>query len=279
METNQAKDQKVDINFESHPPIEDDVNGVATLLKQSLLQFVDCHALSSHLISLKDITQVIAQESPEEENTNEEDGYEADDDIYGIVSVLDIPKPGRDGSCKDASSKSEKHILQILSQFLCSKCTKLKGQLEDESFKFGMIVNERYINLPPQLSVPTFKALEQYLEESKFTHLIFISKILLKARSSETKLPSKRTKSSTSSKQSDQSSQDDSLVYINAEEEIIFENCDHHVDFDVSAFCDENATWSFGSDIKYIPHRRIMIVDYKKWSKIMKDLEEELCKP
>lgn len=265
-------DQQVDINFESHPPIEDDINGVAALLRQSLLQFVDCHSLASYLISLKETTQVIAQEAPEEENVSEDD--EPDDDIYGVVSVIDL------SASKEANKevKSEQvDAKKKLLKFLKEKCPKLKESLDDDSaIKYGMIVNERYINLPPQLALPTFKALTQNLESSKFTHLIFVSKILMKARNTDTKLPSKKLKTSEQPSASTNLAQDEQLVFVNPEEEIIFEKCDYHSDLDVSAHCDENATWSFSSDVKYIPHRRICVVDYKKWPEIIKSLEKEL---
>lgn len=260
------EDERVDIDFESHPPIDDDLNGITTLLKQTLLQFVDCHSLANYLIRQKDLTQVIAQETslvPEGEVASDDD--EPDDDIYGLSSIIELPL----NNCKgdEASYESRTQLLQ----FITDKCPEFRKMLDDgaDKFKICMIVNERYINLPPQLALPTLKALTESINNLGFSHFIFISKILVRARSSDTKLPSKKSKSKSSQNA-------EPLVFVNPEEEIISEQSDYHIDIDVSAHCDENATWSFASDIKYIPHRRILVVDCKKWPNILELLEKEL---
>lgn len=274
MGTKAGNDESVDINFESHPPIDDDLNGVAALLRQSFLQFVDCQSIAAHLITLKDTTQVIAQESPEEDNVSDDE--EPDDDIYGVVSVIDLPISRSDHITQDEQSTSESVSSEVgkkLLKFVRDKCSRLKEDLDvgNKSEKYGMIINERYINLPPQLALPTFKTLTSTLDGSRYTHLIFMFKILLKAKSEVVDPPSKKVKITASS-----SKQHESLIYVNPEEEIIFEKCDYHTDIDVSAHCDENATWSFSSDVKYLPHRRICVMDYKKWPEVLSSFEEEL---
>lgn len=268
METKKPEDQRVDINFESHPPIEDDLNGIATLMRQTLLQFVDCYSIARYLIHHKDLTQVIAQEEPEEENTSEDD--EPDNDIYGVCSIVELPI-GKGEKTEDDFIECRKQLLK----FIRDKCPKFKDFLESlkdgANAKIGLVINERYINLPPQLSLPTLKTLTKSIDEFRYTHLVFISKILLKSRDSDTKLQSKKSKSGQTS-----SSDAEPLIFINPEEEIISENADYFSDIDVSAQCDENASWLFGSDMKYIPHRRILVLDFKNWPKILKSLEKEL---
>lgn len=266
-----VEDEQVDINFESHPPIDEDLDGIATLLKQTLLQFVDCHSLAKYLVKQKDLTQVIAQEADdtEAEGTTSEDD-ESDDDIYGVSSVIDLPLDKCRGDEPSFESRAQ------LLKFIKEKCPEFERMLNEAhekgtDLKICMIVNERYINLPPQLSLPTFKTLTDSIKDLGYTHFIFISKILLRSRNTNTKLPSKKSKSTSSSAQNTEP-----LVFVNPEEEIISEQSDHHTDIDVSAHCDENATWSFSSDIKYIPHRRIMVCDCKKWPEILKLLEKEL---
>lgn len=268
MEVKKPEDQRVEVNFESHPPIEEDLDGIAALLRQTLLQFPDCNSLAKHLIQLKDITQVIAIEAPDEENSADED--EPDNDIYGVSSVINLPSTERQDNSVDLDLRKQ------LLKFLTDKSKDLRESLEkvkNEKLKIGMVVNERYINLPPQLSLPTLKNLTQHLDESHYTHLVFVAKILLRARSSDTNLPSKKSKSGQSSAKNVDS---EPLVFVNPEEEIICEGSECHTDIDVSSYCDENATWSFSSDIKYIPHRRTMLIDYKNWPTIMKNLEKEL---
>lgn len=263
MDKNSDK-QQVQVNFEIHPPIEDDLDGATTLLRQTFLHFVDCSRLARYLIKQKEVTQIVAVEAPDEENTSEDE--EPDNDIYGLSSVIELPT-----SKSNDGDKLEIEARQQLLNFLKSKCPKFKDLLDSESTstKIGFIVNERYINLPPQLALPQLKSLTEFLGESKYTHLAFLSKILLRAKQDDTRLPNKKTKSGDSSKS-------EPIIYVNPEEEIIFEGCEYHEDIDVSQHCDENASWSISSDAKYIPHRRIMIVDYNKWQDIVKNLSQEL---
>lgn len=262
MESNKLSDQKFEVNFESHPPIEEDLEGMTTLLKQTFLHFADCNSLSRYLINLPDVTQVIAHEL-DEENESEE---EPDNDIYGVISCITI-------QASYLNNELEVEARKQLTKFLKDKCDHIKRLLESkDKTKIALIINERYINLPPQLALPTLKDLTIHLNRWNYTHLIFLSKILLRSRDVDTKLPSKRIKLSGHSKDQDP----EPIIYVNPEEEIIFEGSSNHTDFDVSAFCDENATWSSTSDIKYTPHRRLMIIEHKNWDNILKNLEKEL---
>lgn len=259
MATKNKEDQQVDVDFESHPPIEQDLEGITTLLRQTLLNFTDCAALAKHLIEQKEITQVIALDVPEEEEDNGDED-EPDNDIYGVSSVVSL----------DDNTKNQVDGCKQLIKYLKDKSPELKKVLCAESTKIGLIINERYINLPPQLSLPTLKDLTKHIDSANYTHLVFISKILLKSRTTETKLPSKKSKSGSSSQDSEP------LIFVNPEEEIVSELADSQTDIDVSSICDENATWSFSSDVKYIPHRRILLLDKKKWAPMLENLEKEL---
>lgn len=257
-----TKEEKVDVEFGSHPPIKDDHDGIVALLRQTLLHYADCNLLAQYLIGLKDITQVIALEHPEGDDDSDD---EADNDIYGVSSLIDLANLGEnDGD----QSTTRKQLLKFLED-KCSELKKLREPTENRA-KICLVINERYINLPPQLSLPTLKDLTKHLDKSDYTHLVLVSKILLRARSADTSLPSKKSKSSAEAQESE------SIIYINAEEEIINENCEFTCDLDVSAHCDENATWSSKSDVKYIPHRRIMVINMKKWPEVLKEMEKEL---
>lgn len=266
MEAKKSGDQKVEVNFESHPPIQEDHDGIVTLLRQTFLSFIDTSPLAKHLIfDLNDVTQIIALEDPEEENVSEDD--EPDDNIYGVSSVINL------GVENESAKDYEKETKKQLKRFLAEKCPDLKKLLDSTESKsrIGLMINERYINLPPQLALSTFTNLTQHLNVSKFTHLVFMSKVLLKSRNTNTSVQSKKVKP-----QSTKETNVEPIIYVNSEEEIIYEDCDSFTDIDVSAQCDENATWSLSSDIKYIPHRRIMLLDCTNWPKILKNLEKEL---
>lgn len=259
MVMDKKEQDNVEVGFESHPPIEQDQDGIARLLRQSLLHFVDCTDLARRIVDLKDITQVIAMEEPDEENTDEDD--EPDNDIYGVTSLLSLC----DHDHKDSGS-----IRQII-QFLKSNCAQFEKLFDDkgDSFKPYLLISERYVNLPPQLALETFKSMSDSLNKLDCTHLVFISKILVRSKMQETKSTNKKVKSSANEIT-------DPLVFLNPEEEIIFENADFHKDMDVSGHCEDNAAWSFSGNVKYVPHRRLMAIDHKKWPSIITNIEKEL---
>lgn len=261
MASKSEEGQKVDVDFESHPPIDSDLEGVATLLRQTLLNFTDCPSLAKHLIEKKDITQVIALDCPEEDDKETEgEEEEPDNDIYGVSSIISL----------DKDSERQVDGCKQLIKYLRNKSADFDALFDSESSKVGLIINERYINLPPQLALPTLKYLTRHIESAKYTHLVFISKVLLKSRDTEAKLPSKKSKSASSTNNSDP------IIFVNPEEEIVSELADSRTDIDVSSICDENATWSFNSDIKYIPNRRVLILVCSKWTTLLEALEKEL---
>lgn len=262
MATKNNDDQKVDVDFESHPPIEEDLEGVTALLRQTLSNFTDCSAFAKHLISKKDITQVIALDCPEEEEDEaNDDEEEPDNDIYGVSSVI---------SLDDADKTNQETGCKQLIKYLKGKSSDFKTAIESESSKVGLIINERYINLPPQLALPTLKDLTKHIESAKYTHLVFIIKVLLKSRSTDTKLPSKKSKSGSSYEDAEP------IIFVNAEEEIVSELADSKTEIEVSSSNDANSTWSFNTDVKYTPHRRITILKTQKWSTLLENLEKEL---
>lgn len=257
------KNQTIEVNFESHPPIESDSENVARLLQQTFLKFVDCQSLAEHLVGLKEISQVICLEATDEENISEDEV--PDDDIYGVTSIVNL-------SVVDESNKDGIH--QQLKKFLSEKCPDIKDLFADSKNKLGLIINERFMNLPPQLALPTLENLTKHIQDTSYSHLIFVSKILKKCRNrANSNAPNKKAKSSKSSNQTDD---EEPLVFVNSEEEIVFEQSEQHIDLDVSSYVDENATWSMSNSTKYIPHRRFMILKQQAWSTLLKSLREEL---
>lgn len=267
-------DTQVEINFEFHPPIEEDLQGIATLLKQILIPNVNLTALAEHIIKLKDVTQIIATEAPNEEKDLDEDD-EPDDDIYGVISFIDLGD-NIDGDNQDPKTEVrivENSVREALMNWSSHTKELLKKVQKPEVVnKLGLIINERFINLPPQLALPSLKALTESMNPLNFTHLVFISKIMIKHMSESKK---KKLKESTVSKPK-ASDADDDILYMNPEEEILFENCCCYSDCDVSKQSDDSAYWTLNSDSKYTSHRRIMLIEYSKWPKILDLLAEEL---
>lgn len=260
-----AEGKKVEVDFECHPPIESDLEGITNFLTNSLLQHADCSALAKHLISLKDITQVIAIDE-NEPATTESDEDEPTDDIFGVISVLNLTKP-------EGNRKDELEAIQKLAEFLSSKCPLIKEltSSSDAQKRVGYLVNERYINLPPQLSLPTLKSLTCHIEKSNLSHIVLVAKILVKTKGKTSGPPTKKVKSDGAGV-----IDDDPLIYMNPEEEIMFEEAKSYTDFDVSITGDNIAFLGLKKDANYKPQRRIIVIESKDWQKILGLIDKEL---
>lgn len=260
--------QNEEVTFESHPPIVSDIEPVANLLKQTYLDFIDCHSLAEHLVRKSDVTQILALESIDksdddtDNNDDDDDNDEGDDNIYGVVSIVNLKK--------DDDPEYQKKKKELV-DFMKSKSSRLT-QILESSEDVGLLINERFINLPAQLSLPTFKHLSNYLDQEHYKYFVFFSRLFLKTHLDNDKLKKKRQKTAANSS----STLLEPIIYVNAEDEIICETCDSFIDIDVSKKCDENASWSVNGDVKLTPQRRIIIVECSKWNNILSNLEKEL---
>lgn len=259
-------DKNIDVDFEIHPPIESDHEGIATFLSKTLLHFVDCQELARHLVSLKDLTQVVAQVDTSDDDSGEED--EPDDDIYGVVSMIELPATN--------DKESDEHdARQALAKFLVKQCPYIKEMTESPKgeVKLGFLINERYYNLPANLSLPMFRSLTSHIKGSGISHLVFVSKVLIRSKTQENGPPKKKVKSS---KSTSTDVDDEPIIYLNAEEEIFFESAKGHSDINVAANCNSNSFLGPENESKYIPHRRVIVVESRDWPKLLETLEKEL---
>merc|ERR1712113_1362591 len=67
-----------------------------------------------------------------------------------------------------------------------SKGQELAGLLSSPKYDIGLIISERIINMPPQISVPLYQTLSNEVRKARaknlpfnFTHYLLISKVLL----------------------------------------------------------------------------------------------------
>jgi protein BCP1 len=269
-ETDDSMETEIKVAFEAFPPHESDFDGVKKLLQQLFLKEKDLNlsSLVESLLQLKEVTCIIKQEEVEGEDDEEE---EDDLEVYGISSLIDLRKRDVQGikelvaliarrveGNKDIPDQAKKSI---------------KSALDSKATSF-LIVNERFVNLPPQLSLPCFKSLIEVLNKDAgvddSTTFFMIMKVM--------KFKKKDSKNNANSSKKTAT---EGLLYQNSEEELFVESVGKEVtffDYCVADQCDSNVRggdWD-DDDVKMIPYRRILMMKKPQFYSAVESLEKEL---
>lgn len=281
-----SMENEIQVDFEAFPPEDDDFDGIKRLLKQIFFkEDINLSSLTEALIRKKDITCVIKQASEETngeeaESTQDEDEDVDDEEVYGVSSFLDI---------RDANILGLKDVVSLLLQKLqqSSLSDKDKKALNDilESKEGGTawIINERFVNLPPQLSLPCFDSLLKDLNQSdpKINHCFMICKIMkMKMKKSKSNKKKKIEDEASSSSRKDNEFEDE-IMYQNPEEELFVESiCKSSSTFDYSVAnqCDSDArsgNWD-EDDLKLIPFRRVIFLTMSQLVASVESMRKEL---
>lgn len=258
------------MDFEAFPADETDLEGIKKLLHQLFLrEDINTTDLAHQLIQTPDLSTVLKQV---EDDDDSDAGDEADDEVYGVVALIDLSQSGKGGS------------IDSLRKYLIECATKSKDVKFEElvrsalSSKSALVVNERFINLPARISLPCFEALVEDMRKKPdldFDHLFMVIKVQ-EAVTSTTGSQAKRQKGTTG-KKSESADDASGTLFQNPEEEILCERGIQWVQFSVANQCDDDVrsgTWD-EEDVKYSPCRRILLLDKKRFLAAISDLKLE----
>jgi protein BCP1 len=180
--------EEIMIDFEARDIQDRDLTSINALILQKLSPFQSLNTLemAKYIVEQENkIGNVIYQgesDPDEQEPTlgNEQETVVDDDTIFGVLSLIDL-----------GSEKSQK-IATSLKTFLAKEGQKGEkktatqntselGKLNDllASNKVAYVINERFINIPPAISVPMYESLIKDLSENKteFDYWFFLAKI------------------------------------------------------------------------------------------------------
>ncbi|XP_043912120.1 BRCA2 and CDKN1A-interacting protein isoform X2 [Protopterus annectens] len=145
----------------------------------------------------------------------------------------------------------------------------LEMMLNDSSKPVGLLLSERFINVPPQIALPMHKQLQKELADAQKTnkpcgkchYYLLISKTLVEASKSILH----------------DSQQQKELMFVNAEEEFFYEHAALKFNYSVQDECDTGlgGRWTF-QDAPMKPFRTVMIVPVDKLGEIMEKLTQYL---
>lgn len=148
------------MDFEGRSPTDSDFHGIKQLLHQLFLKsHINTTEMSDLIIGQNYVGSVVVQSEVDEEmDSDEEDG----DAIFGITTALNITTKKEVKCIEELRS----HILEKAEKNASEAClTYLRDVLGDDGRPIGFLINERFINIPAQISVPLLENL--YTEVKK----------------------------------------------------------------------------------------------------------------
>lgn len=196
----------------------------------------------------------------------EADGMEsdADDDmcedgtIFGITTVLNITAK-KDTPCIE---QFRSFIVQKAEKYAPdSVLTHFRDVLGNEARPIGYLINERFINIPAQISVPLLENLYKEINTAKqkgmpFNFVYFLMIIKFYRKEAKKGKPREDT-------------------YTNAEEELIAEKAVNSFEYSVADECDMGmgGDWLEG-DATLTPYRKVVLFDAKNLPQLIFDIQK-----
>ncbi|XP_042711322.2 BRCA2 and CDKN1A-interacting protein isoform X3 [Chrysemys picta bellii] len=234
-------EKEVNVEFEAHSISDNDYDGIKKLLQQQA---------------------EVQEESDEEE--------EEEDEVFGFISLLNLTE--RKGT---QCAEQIKELILSLCEKNCdqSMVEQLDKLLNDTTKPVGFLLNERFINVPPQIALPMHQQLQKELAETQRTnkpcgkcyYYLLISKTFTE------------TAKRSSKKRGESTQQKEELMFANAEEEFFYEKALLKFSYSVQEESDTclGGRWSF-DDVPMKPLRTIMLIPSDRMNAIMDKLKEYL---
>ncbi|XP_064125263.1 BRCA2 and CDKN1A-interacting protein isoform X2 [Loxodonta africana] len=244
-EDDEVVDEEVNIEFEAYSISDNDYDGIKKLLQQLFLKApVNTAELTDLLIQQSHIGSVIKQTDVSEDS--DDDVGVDEDEVFGFISLLNLTE--RKGT--RCAEQIKEWILSGCGQSgEKSVAEQLEKLLSDTTRPVGLLLSERFINVPPQIALPMHQQLRKtFVEAGK-----------------------------NNSRKKWNSQKKDELMFANAEEEFFYEKAILKFSFSVQEESDTclGGRWSF-DDVPMKPLRTVMLIPADKMSEIMDKLKEHL---
>lgn len=195
----------------------------------------------------------------------DEDDEDSDDDsetIYGVTSAIDISRNRANGCTEDIRKSLLSKCEQYAEQ---ADKTAFKKIMDDDKNQVAIIINERFINIPAQISVPLLENLHSEIQDAavkkekfRFSFYVMIIKFSRKNRNGNIVDPLED-------------------IYSNGEEEILNKYADASFEYSVENETDSTLSgkWS-KKDSTLVPYRKVVAFDAVKFPVIINAIKELL---
>jgi len=273
-EEDEAMGVEMNVNFDAQTATDSDFHGIKRLLQQLFLKAnVNLSALTDVILGQNHVGSVIKQ-APLDEDEEDEDEMESDavDEVFGISTVINLTHR-LTNETKNAPSEGDKAIKQLVN-LLVDKSDKNGGPVQTKTLPFltdkekhtGWLLNERFVNIPAQISLPLYDSLRDEMHSAcakgqkfKFDYFLLLSKALKEK----------------GAKKKDQ----EELIFTNGEEELFQEECAFSFAFSVADQQADAETIPEGGnddDASYEPWRVVMIIPAEKMEVVAKKMTDIL---
>lgn len=247
--------EEIQVDFEARVPEGSDFHGIRTLLQQLFLKAnINLSEMADIIISQGQVGSVVKQSYVPEEDEDDEEMAE-DDPVLAVTSVINI------------TDKKDMECVKQVRSMLIDQCQKCGGDprfskvLNDGGHHVGLLVSERYINIPPQLAVPMFESLLKEVEKCKnkkmkydFAYYILVCKTY-------------RQKGQKNSP----------LFYTNAEEEFLQEVSETSFQYSVQAERDTVVDGSWDAEDQFEAFRTVLLISADKLKQGVDKIKTELA--
>jgi len=247
----EQEQEELQVEFEARAPDEDDFHGIKLLVKQLFLRSaaVNISKVTETILNQRFIGSVIKTVQPEEEDDDMAD----DDHVYAISTVLNLAEKNKESVSglrtfllEQTAAGGDQQVLDYVTDLL--------------NKQVGFLFNERYVNIPAQVTVPLLETLVTEMRKAtdrnlpyNFSHYIMICKLF---------------KTKTDSTQDHQA-----VMFSNPEEELIVAESDLCIDYDVSAETENDSSVECDG-VEMTPWRRIVVFTADKLENIIKNVRQ-----
>ena len=151
----------------------------------------------------------------------------------------------------------------------------IKNILDNDSATLGLLINERFVNIPAQISVPLLENLVSEMRRAtekgmpfQFSYYILICKMYKTNDENEKKKNKKKRKGHV---------EEPSVTWSNPEEEIIAEEATCSFEFCVEKESDNglSGTWT-EDDYELMPYRKVLLFDSSKLQHIIDKIKSQV---
>jgi len=254
-EDQEGSKEEIQVEFEARSPEEEDYHGIRRLLQQLFLRnkVVDVSKVAETVLGQRYLGSVIKQSTDE---VDEEDGMEDPNEVYAVSTVLSLAK---DQSSKESVAGIRRFILEQTAKGGDRQVLQYVTDLLENN-NVGFLLNERFINIPAQITVPLWETLITEMRKARdrnlpfeFGHYVMICKLY-------------KTKA-------ENNHDHQAVVFSNPEEELIVADSELCIDYDVSGETDNDMGGNWSDGVEMTPWRRIVVFRADKLEEIIRNVK------
>ncbi|XP_065071368.1 BRCA2 and CDKN1A-interacting protein-like [Rhopilema esculentum] len=271
-EEDESENREIGLEFEGKAITAQDFHGIKMLLQQLMVTLpVNLTKMADVIVSQTSIGSTL-KVVEDEEGT-----------VYGLCSLIDL------NADKERENMAKELIIFLKEKLKQSPKKQLSEFSELLECNVSLLLNERFINIPGEVSVPMLQSLSSEIKEAKkqgciteVDHILYIAKSVKVASAKELPLinttengPSSSASKKERKKLKAEKKVAEQLQFINEEDELFYKESSFSLSYSVT-----NATgfavggqWALG-DAAMDTYRTVMVIDFTKFERIVENLED-----